>query len=285
MEDEIGVIQTVERTLSVPTNIWNIPFRVKVAYRDWIGNEQVLDAQTISDYPGFGLTLNNNSIYTPGFCPDIQLTSVYVAGQNHEVQHSPQLALDPANGTLLDVTALPTWRTFSSKYLLEVKDGVGNTVFQTDPSTLLDAQSGAAHIPGVLSYGSEYRFITRGVNANGYRTEPQNEFVYTLTKSDLVINRSGQLSEDEVWNWKYRLTGDVIVPSGCALKIMAGGTVVAPQMPGVFADRHTKIIVRSGATLIVDGSLGDDSGFVTTAHYMSPDDFVNLVPSGLETRM
>lgn len=283
-----GEQQDFKRVESVPVNIWNIPFNICLVYRDWIGNEYIPEPSDISIDPHcqYYFPANSKNIFTPAFCPDIDLTTVYIKDSGRTFNGIPEV-LNPQEGiTELELSVLPCFQDFTNSYTVDVFDQENNNVF-TSLSTI-DENNKANNLIKIhnnILYKRNYTFKIKAVNGNGYTTDPGSEFLYNFDRDDLTINAHGEILSDVTeWNWRYRLTGDVIVPDSKSLIIIPGGSV---QMPQVYSDRKAKIIVKAGGKLIIDGSynITDAGPFCASSHILNKDAFINLAPSGLEARM
>lgn len=59
-----------------------------------------------------------------------------------------------------------------------------------------------------------------------------------------------------------------------------------PKTPEVYADKRSKIIVKAGGKLIIDGDPQNTAGqFDPENMYLSRDTMINIIPSGLDTRL
>lgn len=266
-----GVDTIYSRVVNFPANIWNLAFPMTIACRDWVGNESrygalgAVSLEEAKDYPGNSLTLFNSAIYSPAYCPDIQLTSVTQTGGD---------ATKPVDGDPLTVTVLPTMIEYAPACHIAVR-GNGATVFENDIQTW-----GSAAVIAGLRYGASYAFSIIAKNGNGYESEPASDFAYVMNRENLPLNKTGVITGNETWNWRYRLIGDVLVTG--TLSILPGASVEVPKhAPEIFADKRTKLIVKTGGTLVIDGSeLGTLSGSVSD-NYAQNDAFVNFGPSGV----
>jgi hypothetical protein len=262
-----GTVTIMTRTVSVPVNTWNKPFKVTVLYRDRFENEVV--SSNMTTRRGFSLSFDG-SIYSPAFYPDLSVSQC--AASNGSGLPSP--------GDPLDISFAPvSVNGLTAGYTLRVIDeGTGAVILEET------SYEGVATLNGLLRYEGSYRVIVSGKNANGYTTLPASVYIFKANRDDLTINISGTLSspgDRQEWNWKYRLIGDVIVPGGFTLVVKSGAEVEAPRLPKVFADKRTKLIVKSGGRLQIDGG----GGFDPRDHLLDPNAFINFVPSGLTTRL
>lgn len=305
-----GIETLYSRFYNFPTNIWNVAFPLTIEFHDWVGNVATFGfsgqkpLKIAADHPGFDIgyeedtqtglpaigfseQMSEQALYTPAYCPDIQLTSVTIK-DNAGVDPS-----NPENGNLLEVAVLPTFRDMSSEWCLEVyKEG------ETVPKFIINDLPimGEAAIIGKnsneeIEYGSKYKFVASAINLNGYHTVPSNEFYYTMNRNLLTIDKIGEISGNETWHWRYRLIGDVIVTG--SLSIKPGASVIIPEsaqlmegdyiVPSVFADKRTKIIVKKEGTLVIDGTgLPFETGTTISDNYVNTDGFIILMPSGLD---
>ena len=275
----------ISRTENVPYNIWNIDFDVHLVCRDWIGNEKNYSNNSIDkvSHADFTYTFNNKKLYTPAYCPDIDITTIYIKGINNIINGVPEV-LNPQPGeTELEITVLPTYQDFTNTYNINVERNSEVIYSSENTPDTINKENNLVKIDNIL-YGLEHVFKVSAVNSNGYETEPGSESAFTFDRHDLTINVSGALVHEITdWNWSYRMMGDVIVPQDKTLNIIPGGSV---QVPKVYADRKTKIIVKSGGKLVIDGSLHqpDQDTFNVQDNILNKNAFINLAPSGLDAR-
>ena len=291
--------QYFSRGERIPVNIWNSPFKLSLVYRDWIGNEYIPAKHELSaadcDYyfpeievenDGVVTTILSEAIHTPAYCPDIDLTTVYIKDSGRMIDGVPEVLNPQANLTELAITILPSFQDFTYSYIIDVFNQANANIFSSSCDLKTEeTDSNLVKIDNGLLYKNDYRFEVKAVNANGYVTEPANEFIHNLDRDDLTIDAGGELIADEtIWNWRYRLKGDVIVPADRALMITPGGSVKTPK---VYSDRKAKIIVKSGGKLVIDGShnIADAGPFIVSDQVTNKNAFVNLAPSGLDTRL